>query len=82
MTSEGEPVSLSRLETGPQALFLSTLASISEALQVVLDDLLDPESERPEPSLGSQETELLRLFEGIVPDRRKMLLKLARELSS
>jgi len=79
---EVEPVSLSRLETGHRALSLSTLALISEALQVGLGDLLDPERERPESSLGPQETELLRLFEPMVPDRRKMLLKLARELSS
>ena len=76
-----EPVSLSRLETGHRALSLSTLNKIAEVLQVGLGDLIDPEREFSEPQHSPQEAELLRLLQSMGANRRKMLLKLARELA-
>ena len=77
-----EPVSLSRLETGDRALSLSTLGSISQALGVPLGDLLDHARDLPEPPETTPEhAELLRLFEQVTPQRRGLLLSLARELA-
>lgn len=76
-----EPVSLSRLETGNRALSLSTLARISEALQVSLGDLLDAERDVPEPKHSPQEAELVRVFSSLSRSRKNLLLRLARELA-
>lgn len=79
---EIEPVSLSRLETGHRALSVSTLSRISDALGIGLGDLLDVDRPIPEPSLGPDEAEILRLFGEISKERRDLLLRMAREFTS
>lgn len=77
-----EPVTLSRLETGDRAVSLSTLGRVAEVLHVALGDLVDESQPLPEPEHGPEEAELLRLFGSLSPDRRTLMLKLARELAS
>lgn len=75
-----EPIS-SRLETGHRGLSLSTRGRISEAIQVNLGDLLNPNREVPEAPHTPQEAELVRVFGTISRSRRNLVLRLVRELA-
>jgi len=77
-----EAVSLSRLETGDRALSLSTLARIADALGVGLGDLLDVKRDAPAPKHAPDEAELLRLYGKLPDNKRDIVLRLARELTS
>jgi transcriptional regulator with XRE-family HTH domain len=78
---EIEPVSLSRLETGHRALSLTTLHTIAKALGTGLGDLLDTERDVPEPEHAPDESELLRLYGQLPPQKQDIILRLARDLS-
>ena len=77
-----EAVSLSRLETGDRALSLSTLARISDALGVGLGDLLDIQRAIPVSDHAPDEAELLRLFGKLPENKRDIVLRLVRDLTS
>ena len=79
---EIQPVTLSRLETGDRALSLSTLARISEALNVGLGDLLDVERDVPARDVPPEEAEVVRLFRTLPPGQKDVVLRLLRDLSS
>ena len=79
---EVEPATISRWETGGRALSLSTLTRISEILEVPLARLFDIEQDIPQPKHDAEATALLRSFKKITSERRKLLLALARELST
>ena len=76
-----EPVTLSRLETGDRALSLTMLANIAETLGMGLGDLVDVTRTVPTPEKSPDEAELLRLYGGLVPTARDVVLRLARELA-
>lgn len=77
-----EAVSLSRLETGDRALSLSTLARIADALGVGLGDLLDVQRDTPAPEHAPDEAELLRLYGKLPDNKRDIVLRLVRDLTS
>ena len=77
-----EAVSLSRLETGDRALSLSTLARISDALNVELGDLLDVQRDIPASDHAPDEAELLRRYRELPENKRDIVLRLVRDLTS
>jgi transcriptional regulator with XRE-family HTH domain len=76
-----EPVTLSRLETGDRALSLTMLAQISEILGVGLGDLVDVARPTPTTDIAPEHAELLRLFGGLAPSAKDVVLRMVRELS-
>lgn len=76
-----EPVTLSRLETGDRALSLTMLSKIADVLAVGLGELLDVQRQLPAATGTPEEVELARLFAGLAPSGRDLVLRLARELT-
>lgn len=76
-----EPVTLSRLETGDRALSLTMLAQIADVLGVGLGDLVDVARPIPMPAQPPEHAELLRLFAGLPPSAKDVVLRVVRELS-
>lgn len=76
-----EPVTLSRLETGDRALSLTMLAKSAAVLGIGLGDLLDVQRQLPVATGTPEEAELARLFAGLSPSGRDLVLRLVRELT-
>ena len=74
-------MTLSRLETGDRALSLTMLSKIADVLAVGLGELLDVQRQLPAATGTPEEVELARLFAGLAPSGRDLVLRLARELT-
>ena len=77
-----EAVTLSRWETGDRALSLSALARIARELDLGLGDLLDVDRDIPTVQHDPDEAELLRSYAAMPRARRRLLLRLSKELAS
>lgn len=75
-----EPVSLSRLETGDRAMSLSTLTKIAQAIGVKPSDLVG-DALMPVPRRNAEDAVLVRVFAGLSPRQRKMLIAIAQDLA-
>lgn len=75
-----EPTTISRQETGHRSMSISTLALVAKELGVGVGDLLDSRRPLPEPQMDADTEELLKLFDALPPERKGLILKMAREL--
>jgi len=74
-------VTVSRWETGQRGMSVATLASLADALDVSLGDLLDVKRELPAPERDPREQELLLWWRGLEGRDRHRMIEIAKVLA-